>query len=132
MKKIGLLVMFLTLPALSQAMVSRQGINAKPIISGVPSWLSPATVSEDFEWGCPIASEFINARTPSEAIEIITHECKEQVKKAALLKPGVFEVIKTDVIYPDVNIAKEEGGFRMTGTFFLSTKVLLSKEEAQE
>jgi len=75
------------------------------------------------EWGCPV-SDLVKAKNRAEALEKIGQECLVEARKAATDNPSVFEVITASVIWPDVSVSKEKGGFRLKGTIFLETLVL--------
>jgi hypothetical protein len=48
----------------------------------------------------------------------------EDVRKAATEKPGVFDVIRVSVVWPDVQISSTRDGFKLEGTIFLETLVM--------
>jgi hypothetical protein len=75
------------------------------------------------EWGCPV-SENVRAHSRSEAIQKIGKECMEEARQAAHQKADVFDVIKTSLIWPDVEVSESNKGYHLNGTFFLETLVL--------
>ena len=123
MKKLLLSVLIGLLPLSASA--TKLSLNPSLHINRVdiPAQFATSSETEIMEWGCPV-SEVVKANSGAEALEKIGKECVEVAKQAANEKPGVFEVIEASVIWPDVVISKDEGGFRLSGTFFLETLVL--------
>ena len=89
----------------------------------IPAQYTSTSETTVLEWGCPV-SEVVNAETGAEAIQQISRECIAEVTKAATEKDDVFEVIEASIIWPDIAVSEESGGFRLQGTFFLETLVL--------
>ncbi|MFN0117257.1 MAG: hypothetical protein ACKVQC_03055 [Elusimicrobiota bacterium] len=96
-----------------------------------PSRFESPLETKTFEWGCPV-SELVLAVSPAEAIQKISDECIKTAHVAANSKKGVFDVIKTAVIYPDVDVSQSENGYYLKGTFFLETMVLQTKDSQFE
>ena len=124
MKKALATLSFLLIAASgAQASLTRIDPAPTPSLSNAQTaYLHPSRMIS-IEWGCPVA-DVVRAKSPSEAVEKISKECRETVAKAASEKPNVVDVIKTSVIWPDVAVSRSADGYSLTGTFFLETVVL--------
>ena len=56
----------------------------------------------------------------------------DDVRQAATEKPGVFDVIRVSVVWPDVQVSKTLGGYRLEGTLFLETLVMKGNGTEQQ
>jgi len=92
-------------------------------MSPIPIEFQSSSETDVLEWGCPV-SDLVKAQNQAEALEKIGQECLVEARKAAAANPSVFEVITASVVWPDVSVSKEKGGFRLQGTIFLETLVL--------
>lgn len=120
----------LMVPAATQAMIRPSTKTLKPAAASVPAGFSAISRTETLEWGCPVA-DVVEAENPNQALHKIKEECIEQVRKAAALKPGVFDVLETNVIWPDVRSSHDQGRIHLKGTIFLETLVLRSGGDAR-
>ena len=127
MKKALLTILVLLLPVVAGA-TKRPFLKHQRIQKGdIPIQFMSSSETAILEWGCPV-SEIVEARSQAEALHQISTECMEEATRQATNHPGVFEVIKADVIWPDITITKEIRGYRLEGTFFLETLVLQGAE----
>lgn len=122
MKKALLTLILMTLPNLGFGLNTLNNSDFNPNLQ-IPSKFVSSSETESLEWGCPIA-EVVDASSSTEAMEKIGRACMEDVRQAAIEKPGVFEVIHVSVVWPDVQVSPEQGGYRMEGTIFLETLVM--------
>lgn len=123
MKKILTLIIAVILPIAAGAAIVTPTQAPSMDLNHIPPHFSSSSETVVMEWGCPV-SEVVEADSGAEALRIIGEECLSEVKRAATSKPEVFEVIEASVIWPDVSVSEEDGGFRLKGTFFLETLVL--------
>jgi hypothetical protein len=122
-KLIWMVSALLMVPVATQAMVRTTAKTLKPASASIPAGFSSMSKTETLEWGCPVA-DVVEAENSNQALHKIKQECIEQVRKAAALKPGVFDVLETNVIWPDVRSSREQGRVHLKGTIFLETLVL--------
>jgi len=125
-------ILFLALAWIPSLAISSNTLNINDIKapSDIPSRFTSSSNTDTYEWGCPIAEE-IQAASKGEAIEKMGQACMEDVKKAAVNKPGVFEVIQVSVIWPNLAVKPVRGGYRLEGTIFLETLVMKGSEQPQ-
>src|SRR5258706_5392691 len=89
----------------------------------IPKKFTSPSETDVLEWGCPI-SEVVHAKSSEEAMERIGASCMDDVKQAAILKPGVFDVIDVSVMWPDIQVSETYNGYKLEGTLFLETLVM--------
>ncbi len=124
MKKTLLVLSLMMVPSLGFSLNTLNNNNFKPDFNKIPTHFASAERTESLEWGCPIA-EVIQASSSAEAIDRLGKACMEDVKKAAIEKPGVFDVINVSVIWPDLKVSQTNEGFKLEGTIFLETMVMI-------
>jgi hypothetical protein len=129
MKKIFLILAFAVLPGSAHAL-NTLPINQFGNTLQIPSVFLSSSKTESLEWGCPVA-DVVKAKTTAEAMAQIGQACMDDVRKAAKEKPGVFDVIRVSVVWPDVQISSTRDGLKMEGTIFLETVVMKGQEEAR-
>src|SRR5882672_4010022 len=129
MKKMFAVLTLLSMAGAAQANISKTTANNQYKFD-VPHRFSSSSDTDTMEWGCPI-SEVIHAKTTEEAMERIGASCMEDVKQAAIEKPGVFDVINVSVIWPDVKVSQTLNGYKLEGTLFLETLVMKGSKEVQ-
>ena len=123
MKKTLLFLSLISLPLGGFASIpapQRQAALQKP---DLPASLTAYSKTATLQWGCPV-SDKVAAASQDEALQKIRTECVEEVSKAASEKPGVMNVLKTRVVWPDVRVSQLQDGFQLEGTFFLETLVV--------
>lgn len=103
----------------SNRYVAQQSFNPKTI----PARFSSSGQTSTIQWGCPV-QEVVEASTQAEAMQKISSSCAEQVRKEASEKPGVFDVIKVSLVWPDVKVTETNDGYLLKGTFFLEALVM--------
>lgn len=118
-------ICFLGLSEVFSAFVQAPSVGYPP--DSIPQQFLSSSRTSVLEWGCPV-SEKVDADSSQEALRRIGRECLEEAKRAATIKPGVFEVISASIIWPDVAVSEEGRAFRLHGTFFVETLVLESGE----
>jgi hypothetical protein len=124
MKKITyllLLTMLVPVSAKASNVMTNNGFDSKYM--SVPTALKSSSETESLQWGCPVA-DVVSAENTQDAMAKIGQACMEDVRKAATEKPGVFDVIRVSVVWPDVQISSTRDGFKLEGTIFLETLVM--------
>ena len=123
MKKMIFLTILGLFPLMAGAHSLRELSPTQIPLPSIPTKFTSSSETAVMEWGCPV-SEVVRAKSSAEAVEKIGKECILEAKRAANSKPGVFEVIETSVIWPDIAVSEVPNGFHLNGTFFLETLVL--------
>lgn len=126
MKKIGLFFSMILVPSMMMAL-SKPTVRAiNPEKLQIPTSFTTSGQTSIVQWGCPVM-EVISAKNQAEAIQILSEACMNEARKEVVKKPGVFDVIKVSVIWPDINVSAQSDGFLLKGTFFLETLVLKTR-----
>jgi hypothetical protein len=126
MKKLGLFIILTISPIFLNASNTFIINKYKPNID-IPNRFISSSKTDTLEWGCPI-SDTIEAASSADAIQKMGQVCMDDVRKAAIEKPGVFEVIRISILWPDVAVSQAEGRYRLEGTIFLETLVMKGQE----
>lgn len=127
MKKTLLIALLALTPNLGFSMGTMKTNAFNPDLK-IPNKYASSSKTESLEWGCPIA-DVVQASTTEEAINQLGKACMEDVKKAAIEKPGVFDVIKVSVVWPDLQVSQTKEGIKLEGTIFLETLVMKGLEQ---
>jgi hypothetical protein len=126
MKKTLLIALLALTPNLGFSANTLNNAEFNPDIN-IPSKFVSTSRTDTLEWGCPIA-DVVQASSSEEAIDQLGRACMEDVKKAAVEKPGVFDVINVSVVWPDLQISHTKDGYKLEGTIFLETLVMKGVE----
>ena len=130
MKKTLLILLFTVAPSIGFSLNTLNTSTFKPNLNNIPQKFASSSKTDTLEWGCPIA-DVVQAQSSAEAIDQLGKACMEDVKKAAVEKPGVFDVINVSVIWPDLQISHTKEGYKLEGTIFLETLVMKGAGENQ-
>ncbi len=130
MKKTLLMILLAMTPNLGFSLNTLNTNYLKQDINNIPIHFASSQKTDTLEWGCPIA-DVVQAKSSADAIDQLGRACMEDVKKAAIEKPGVFDVINVSVVWPDLKVSQTHEGYKLEGTIFLETMVMLTKEQNQ-
>ena len=109
MKKLSILTLLLILPMLAWGTKFEDHTKRTPQPGPIPVQFTTSSETSILVWGCPV-SDLVAAGSQAEAIDRIGQECMVEAKRAAVQKPGVFEVIQVSVIWPESISLYKRGG----------------------
>jgi hypothetical protein len=89
----------------------------KNFSDNVPEIYSTSYKTFSIDYGCPVNDEFIKGDTEREVIQNLESQCRKGVERASVEK--ALHIISIRTIFPDLQMAEVEGGFRANGTIFL-------------
>lgn len=126
-KTIRQYAIFFTLSALSSSLFATAPqprlIREQKAALSIPNTFLGSSETTSWEWGCPVQNR-IEAASQADALKLMSQACMAEAEKEVRKKPGVYEVIKTSIIWPDVDVKEDHNSFILSGTFFLETVVL--------
>ena len=91
----------------------------------IPARQTTVYQTSTIDWGCPVM-DVVHASSDQEALRMVQEQCMEAARAEVMNKPGILDVLKISVVWPDIDAIPHQGGYFLKGTVFLETLVLKS------